>query len=56
MIQNGKTIWLDYLPKYVVCATGGPQFAAVSTEDGALNVYSPTGRRSVQFKQRGEWD
>lgn len=42
-----KTLWLDYLPKFVVCGAGSPQFVAVSTEEGCLNVYSPAGRRCV---------
>lgn len=40
-----KTLWVDYLPHYVVCIAGSQHFAAVSTEEGALVVYSPTGRR-----------
>ncbi|ORY52826.1 WD40-repeat-containing domain protein [Leucosporidium creatinivorum] len=42
---TSKTLWVDYLPHYIVVAAGSPQFAAVSLEDGSLVVYSPTGRR-----------
>ena len=45
VLSKGKTLWIDYLPTFVVCGTGSPQLTAVSTEDGALNVYSPAGRR-----------
>ena len=45
VLSKEKTLWLDYLPTYVVCGAGSPQLSAVSTEDGALNVYSPAGRR-----------
>lgn len=40
-----KTLWVDYLSSHIVCAAGSPYFVAVSTEDGSLHVYSPTGRR-----------
>lgn len=42
-----KPLWVDYLSNYVVCAAGSPRFVAVSTEDGSLHVYSPSGRRCV---------
>ncbi|KAK4701977.1 protein HIRA/HIR1, partial [Phenoliferia sp. Uapishka_3] len=45
VVTATKTLWVDYLPKYIVCAAGSPHFVAVSTEDGSLTVYSPTGRR-----------
>lgn len=45
VMSGEKSLWLDYLPRFVVCAAGSARFVAVSTEDGALNVYSPTGRR-----------
>lgn len=40
-----KTLWTDYLPRYVVAAAGSAVFTAVSLEDGSLVVWSPTGRR-----------
>lgn len=40
-----KTLWTDYLPSYVILATGTPTFVALGLEDGSLVAYSPTGRR-----------
>ncbi|KAM0751676.1 WD40 repeat-like protein [Meredithblackwellia eburnea MCA 4105] len=45
VVTGKKTLWVDYLPHYVVCAAGSEEFVAVSTEEGGLVVYSPTGRR-----------
>ncbi|GAA5967585.1 hypothetical protein JCM11641_005703 [Rhodosporidiobolus odoratus] len=42
-----KSLWVDYVPKYVVSATGSPAFSAVSLEDGTLIAWSPTGRRLI---------
>ncbi|TFK28561.1 transcription corepressor [Coprinopsis marcescibilis] len=42
----GKQIqWLDYLPSPVTAVKATHFFSAVATQDGCLNVYSPTGRR-----------
>ncbi|GAA6005959.1 uncharacterized protein JCM10292_005627 [Rhodotorula paludigena] len=42
-----KTLWIDYLPKFVVLAAGSPVFTAVCLEDGSLVAWSPTGRRLI---------
>ncbi|GAA5935943.1 hypothetical protein JCM3775_007368 [Rhodotorula graminis] len=42
-----KALWIDYLPKYVVCAAGSPVFTAVCLEDASLVAWSPTGRRLI---------
>ncbi|KAL8291734.1 hypothetical protein RQP46_001992 [Phenoliferia psychrophenolica] len=47
VVTKSKTLWVDYLPNYVVCAAGSEEFVAVSTEDGSLTVYTPTGRRML---------
>lgn len=43
--DGSKTLWLDYLNSFIVAGAGSPEFVAVSTDDGALHVYSPAGRR-----------
>lgn len=44
--RGGNAIFMDYLPRYAILAAGsGDRFWAVSTEDGAIYVYSPSGRR-----------
>ncbi|GAA5910457.1 hypothetical protein JCM6882_007360 [Rhodosporidiobolus microsporus] len=45
--KKEKSLWVDYVPRYVVCATGSPAFTAVSLEDGSLVAWSPTGRRLI---------
>ncbi|GAA5878315.1 hypothetical protein JCM3774_001984 [Rhodotorula dairenensis] len=40
-----KTLWTDYVPRYVVAAAGSAVFTAVGLEDGSLVAWSPTGRR-----------
>ena len=48
MLVSGKqTQWLDYLPSRVLAMTATASFAAVAMQDGSVNVYSSTGRRSV---------
>ncbi len=43
---SGKTVcWLDYLPSPGLVLAATSTFCAVGMLDGALNVYSPTGRR-----------
>ncbi|GAA5843469.1 hypothetical protein JCM9279_000760 [Rhodotorula babjevae] len=42
-----KALWIDYLPKYVVCAAGSPVFTAVCLEDASLIAWSPAGRRLI---------
>ncbi|KAF9226375.1 WD40 repeat-like protein [Gyrodon lividus] len=44
-ISSKQTQWLDYLPSPVVALTASPSFCAVAMQDGAVNVYSHTGRR-----------
>ncbi|GAA5999728.1 hypothetical protein JCM10207_005881 [Rhodosporidiobolus poonsookiae] len=43
--RKDKSLWVDYLPRYVVRAAGSEQLTAVSLEDGGLVAWSPTGRR-----------
>lgn len=44
--QKGSPLFIDFLPRYGHLCAGGPDsFWAVSTEDGAIYVYSPLGRR-----------
>lgn len=45
--SNGqeKTMWLDYQEHKVVAATWNGVFGAISTLDGSLSVYSPSGRK-----------
>ncbi|EJD05339.1 WD40 repeat-like protein [Fomitiporia mediterranea MF3/22] len=41
-----KTVqWLDYLPSPVLCVCASNRICAAAMEDGAVNVYSLTGRR-----------
>ncbi|GAA5862936.1 hypothetical protein JCM8547_003626 [Rhodosporidiobolus lusitaniae] len=47
VVNPKKSLWVDYAPKYVVCATGSPEFCAVSLEDGSLIAWSPSGRRII---------
>lgn len=47
MLVGGKqTLWLDYLPSRVLAMTATASFSAVAMQDGSVNVYSGTGRRS----------
>jgi len=43
--KKDKALWIDYLPRWVVCAAGSPVFTAVCLEDASLVAWSPTGRR-----------
>ncbi|BGP16724.1 hypothetical protein JCM10213_009142 [Rhodosporidiobolus nylandii] len=45
--RKDKSLWVDYVPKYVVAAAASTVFAAVSCEDGSLAAWSPTGRRLI---------
>ncbi|BGO91897.1 hypothetical protein NBRC10512_007688 [Rhodotorula toruloides] len=47
VVTSKKPLWTDYVPKYVVNATGSPVFSAVSLEDGSMVAWSPTGRRLI---------
>ena len=50
MLLSGKqTQWLDYLPSRVLAMTATSSFAAVAMQDGSVNVYTTTGRRSVSL-------
>lgn len=40
-----RTLWVDYLEHKVVSGTWNGAFGAISTVDGSLTVYSPSGRR-----------
>lgn len=41
--------WLDYLPCPVLAIKATSNFCAVAMQDGSVNVYSHTGRRSVGY-------
>lgn len=46
MFVSGRTTqWLDYVPARALLVTASPSFCAVAMADGALNIYSHTGRR-----------
>ncbi|GAA6039502.1 hypothetical protein JCM8097_009584 [Rhodosporidiobolus ruineniae] len=45
--KKDKSLWVDYVPRYVVAAAGGPVFTAVSLDDGSLVAWSPAGRRII---------
>ncbi|GAA5983758.1 hypothetical protein JCM10908_005913 [Rhodotorula pacifica] len=45
VVTAKKSLWTDYLPRYVVAAAGSAVFTAVGLEDGSLVAWSPTGRR-----------
>ncbi|GAA5915392.1 uncharacterized protein JCM6883_006823 [Sporobolomyces salmoneus] len=47
VVTTKKTLWVDYLPNWVVLAAGSPIFTAVGCEDGSLIAWSPTGRRLI---------
>ncbi|KAH7882376.1 histone transcription regulator 1 [Phlebopus sp. FC_14] len=44
-VSGKQTQWLDYLPSPIVALTASSSFCAVAMQDGAVNVYSHTGRR-----------
>lgn len=52
VFMSGKqTQWLDYLPSPIIALTATSMFCAVASQDGLINVYSCTGRRSAISKE-----
>ena len=45
--RGGKTKWTDRAELRVTHVSGNKHFAAVAFEDGSLQLYSPSGRRSM---------
>lgn len=43
--HGSSILWVDYVPTRALGVVKTPLFYAVSLEDSALNIYSPTGRR-----------
>lgn len=43
--RKSQTLWVDYLPKAVLLATGNNNFWCAACEDGSLVLYSASGRR-----------
>ncbi|CAA7269311.1 unnamed protein product [Cyclocybe aegerita] len=46
-ISGKSTEWLDYLPSPVLALKATTGFSAVAMQDGTVNVYSVTGRRTM---------
>ncbi|KAK7684963.1 hypothetical protein QCA50_011798 [Cerrena zonata] len=46
-VSGKQTQWLDYLPTQVLALTATTSFCAAASQDGAITVYSPTGRKIV---------
>ncbi|KAF3311350.1 HIR complex subunit [Orbilia oligospora] len=63
--HQGKTVWVDYLPKPVILITATTNFYAAACEDGTIHVFTPAGRRllsplvldatSCFLESRGWW-
>src|SRR5690606_36359132 len=63
--HQGKTVWVDYLPKPVILITATANFYAAACEDGTIHVFTPAGRRllsplvldatSCFLESRGWW-
>ena len=45
--KEGKSLWQDFLPKFVLLVTGNSNFFAAACEDGSIYAWSPAGRRTV---------
>jgi protein HIRA/HIR1 len=45
LVRGKQTEWLDYLPAPVTALIITTVFCAATTNDGAISVYSHTGRR-----------
>lgn len=37
--------WIDYVPRRVIRIAKTSMFAAIAMDDGAINIYSPQGKR-----------
>ncbi|KAF9530015.1 transcription corepressor [Crepidotus variabilis] len=46
-VDGKQTEWLDYLPSPVIALKATSGFCAVAMQDGSVNVYTPTGRRTM---------
>lgn len=45
--RGGEIMWRDVLPGAALALSGSSTFAAVSTTEGCLTIYSPAGRRAL---------
>ncbi|KAL9108854.1 MAG: hypothetical protein Q9227_006385 [Pyrenula ochraceoflavens] len=47
LTRRDQPLWQDFIPKTALLATGNKTFWAVADETGAIHIWTPAGRRSV---------